>query len=123
MVPRPPALGVRRQRQQGEILFKLWSGTVNRVNPPPFLVVPCPAAGVEQLQPSPRAAVQRPPGGSEGHRLVPPPTRAAGVGGRHRRPLPALLEHSDGSGAAEHGHWLAGLQPGVVQTRQRAGED
>lgn len=43
MVPRPPALGVRRQRQQGEILFKLWSGTVNRVNPPPPPCGPLPS--------------------------------------------------------------------------------
>lgn len=78
---------------------------------------------MEQLQPSTGAAVQRPPGSGEGHRLVSPPTRAAGVRGRHRRPLPALLEHADGSGAAEHRHGLSGLQPGMVQTRQRTGEE
>lgn len=80
------------------------------------------AVGVEQLQSAPSAAVQWPPGSSEGHCLVPTPTRAAGVGRRHRWPLPALLEHTDGSGTAEHRHWLPGLQPGMVQTRQWTGE-
>lgn len=79
---------------------------------------PCTAPGVEQLQPPPGAAVQRPPGGGEGHRLVSAPARAAGFRGGHGRPLPALLEHSDGSGAAEHRHGLSGLQPGMVQARQ-----
>lgn len=78
---------------------------------------------MEQLQSAPSAAVQWPPGSSEGHCVVPPPTRAAGVRGRHRRPLLALLEHADGSGAAEHRHWLPGLQPGMVQTCQWTGEE
>lgn len=50
-----------------------------------FFVLSCPlAAGVEQLQSAPCAAVQRPPGGGQGHRMVPPPARAAGVRWRHR---------------------------------------
>lgn len=82
------------------------------------LVVSRTATGVEQLQPSPGAAVRRPLGGGEGDRLVSTPARAAGVRGRHRRPMPTLLEHANRSGAAEHGHGLAGLQPGMVQTCQ-----
>lgn len=41
------------------------------------------AAGVEPLKPEPRAAVHGAPGCRQGHRLVPPPARAAGVRGRH----------------------------------------
>ena len=95
-----------------------WMTPETNKSPSHPLSVSCsgPAAGVEQLQPSPHAAVQRSPGSSEGHRLVATPARAAGVRWRHRRPLPALLEHADGSGAAEHRHRLAGVQPGLVQT-------
>lgn len=84
--------------------------------------LPSAVTGVEQLQPPARAAVQRPPRRRQSHRLVSPPARAAGVGRRHGRPLPALLEHADGSGSAEHRHRVSGVQPGLVQTRQRTGE-
>ncbi|KAG5851445.1 hypothetical protein ANANG_G00093510 [Anguilla anguilla] len=77
---------------------------------------------MEPLQPAAGAAVHRAPGGGEGHRLVPPPARPPGVRGGHGRPLRALLEHADGPAAAVHGHRLPGLQPGLVQARQRAGE-
>lgn len=82
----------------------------------------CIAAGVEQLESGACAAVQRAFSGSEGNRLVAPSAWPASVRRRHGRPLPALLEHAHRTGAAEHRHRLTGLQPGLVQTCQRAGE-
>ena len=83
--------------------------------------VPISAAGVEPLGPEPSADLRGPPGGGEGHRLVPPPTRPAGVRRRHGRPLHPLLEHPDLPATAVHGHRLTGLQSGLVQARQRTG--
>ncbi len=78
--------------------------------------------GVEQLQPAPGAAVQRSSGRCEGHRLVSSPARSPGLRRGNGGPLPSLLEHSDRTGVTEYRHRLTGLQPGLVQTRQRAGK-
>lgn len=78
--------------------------------------------GVEQLQSAPCAAVQRSSGRCEGHRLVSSPARPAGLRRGNGGPLPSLLEHSDRTGVTEYRHRLTGLQPGLVQTCQRAGK-
>lgn len=78
--------------------------------------------GVEQLQSAPCAAVQRSSGRCEGHRLVSSPARPAGLWRGNGGPLPSLLEHSDRTGVTEYRHRLTGLQPCLVQTRQRAGK-
>ena len=88
---------------------------------PLLLVCPHPAGGAAG------AAVQRAPGGGEGHCVVAPPARPAGQRRRHRRPLHTLLEHDDGAEPAVHRHRQPGARsragsapPGVVAAAQRA---
>mmetsp|Transcript_50450 Transcript_50450/g.161456 ORF Transcript_50450/g.161456 Transcript_50450/m.161456 type:complete len:260 (-) Transcript_50450:100-879(-) len=81
-----------------------------------------PAVHLEHALHLARATVQRALGGGQGHLVVPAPARAARVGGGHGGPLRALLEHVDQQRAAVRGHGEPGLQPRVVQERQRAGE-
>jgi len=77
---------------------------------------------VEPLERPPGAAVHGAPGCSEGHRLVSPPARPAGLRRRHRRPLHPLLEHSDRPALTVHRHRVSGLQPGLVQAHKWTGE-
>lgn len=81
-----------------------------------------PAPGVEPFQPEPRAAIHGAPGCSESHRLVSTPARPPRLRRRHRRPLHPLLEHADRAAPAVHRHRLPGVQPGLVEARQRVGE-
>lgn len=87
----------------------------------PFLLSHCfnlPSAvtGVEPLERSACTAVHRALGCSEGHCLVASPAWLAGLWRRHSWPLYPLLEYTDRAALAMHWHWLAGLQPGLVQT-------
>lgn len=60
-------------------------------------------------------------GGGEGNRLVATSSRAAGQRGRHSGSLHTLLEYADGSAHAVRGHWLAGVQSGLVKALIGAG--
>lgn len=76
------------------------------------------ATGVESLFTQPSADVHGPPGRSQSHRLVPPPTRPAGLRGWNSGSLYPILEHLNLTATAVHGYWVSGLQPGLVQTCQ-----
>lgn len=84
-------------------------------SPPVPTCCPAVAACVEPLKCPPSAAVHRALSRRESHRLVPTPARAAGLRRGHCRPLHPLLEHTDRPAPAVHRHWVAGLQPGLVQ--------
>lgn len=96
VVPWSPTLSVRGQRQQ--------------------------AVCVEPHQQWPCADLHRPPGSSQGHRMVTSSAWLAGVRGWHSWPLCPLLEYTDRSAAAVCWHRLTGLQPGLVQTLQWTGK-
>lgn len=84
-------------------------------SPPVLTCCPAAAACVEPLKCPPSAAVHRALSRRESHRLVPTPARAVGLRRGHCRPLHPLLEHTDRPAPAVHRHWVAGLQPGLVQ--------
>lgn len=83
-------------------------------SPPVPTCCPAVAACVEPLKCPPSAAVHRALSRRESHRLVPTPARTAGLRRGHCWPLYPLLEHTDRPAPAVHGHWVAGLQPGLV---------
>lgn len=113
---------ITRWAEEGSYLFLRRLNWMNGEQPNvlhfPVSIATC----VEPLKRAARAAIHRALGCSEGHRLVAPPARPAGLRWRHGWPLHPLLEHSDRPAAAVHRHRLSGLQPGLVQAHQWTGE-
>ncbi|OLL21696.1 hypothetical protein NEOLI_004016, partial [Neolecta irregularis DAH-3] len=91
-LPGQPA-GVRRKRQQADDL-----GPLKRSAPP---------------------QVRRPHRRGQGHRLEPPPARAARKRRRHCRPQNKVLEHAHRPAHQRNRHRLPGLQPRLVKKLQR----
>lgn len=68
------------------------------------------------------ADIHRPPSSSKSYCMVPPPAWFAGIWWGHCRPMCTVLEHTHWSTFAVCGHWVAGVQPRMVQTLQWTGE-
>ena len=81
-----------------------------------------PAVRVEPAVDAAGGEVQRAHGCREGDRVVPAPARAAGIGRGDGGPVHPVLEHGDEHGAELLRHGEPGVQPGVVEERERAGE-